>query len=115
MSDKSLCCVINPINSCWKCSSQLCKEHSEHEAAEHYWCETCFDLDEDSFLLIRHMQERIEDAGDCFDEIKTELEIIADHPARSKTCRADMWCDELVSLADDADKLIRRKYLNKTF
>jgi len=111
----SLCCVINPVNSCWKCSTKLCKTHSNFSVENLYWCEPCHDLDEDSFMTMSHYLERIEDASSCFDEVKEELEIIADHPGRCPTCMQDQYCDSLLLLVNNADRLIRKKYLNKQF
>ena len=111
----SLCCVLNAKFACWKCSAELCIVHSCYSVENLYWCSDCHSLDEDSFMMLTHYRERIEDAAECFDEIKSELETIADHSGRCKCCRAEEYCDELVSLADNADRLIRKKYLSKEF
>lgn len=113
--NNNLCCVINPSNACWKCSVKLCKTHSNFSVENLYWCQACRDLDEDSFMMLSRYQERIEDAAQCFDEVKEELEFISEHPSRCTACRQEQYCETLVLLADNADRLIRKKYLNKEF
>lgn len=111
----NLCCILNATNVCWKCSAQLCIVHSCYSVEMLYWCDTCHDLDEDSFMMMAKYHERIADAAECFDEIKSELEGLADHPFRCMTCKAEQYCESLVTLADNADRLLRRKYLHKNF
>jgi hypothetical protein len=115
MDNDSLCCVINPVNACWKCSTKLCKTHSNFSVENLYWCEACHDLDEDSFMMMTHYQERIEDAAGSFDDLKSELETIGDHSSRCKTCKAEEYCAALISLVDNVDYNIRKKWNNKTF
>ena len=91
-----LCCVLNAANACWKCSAELCIVHSCYSVENLYWCDDCHGLDEDSYLMMTKYQERIEDAAECFDEIKSELETIADHPDRCEACRDGEHCNELV-------------------
>lgn len=111
----NLCCVLNTVQNCWKCSVGLCIVHSCYSVDRLYWCDSCHSLDEDNYMVMTKYQERIEDAAECFDEIKSELEGLAGHPFRCMACKAEQYCESLVCLADNADRLIRRKYLYKTF
>ena len=110
-----LCCVINPLHECWKCGNKLCKQHCNREANDLFWCETCFDLDQDSFGVISRLEERLVDATESFDNVLDDLEEIVDHPSRCKVCKADEFCPDLLSLLDDADRRVRKNYYGKTF
>jgi hypothetical protein len=66
-------------------------------------------------MMMTKYQERIEDAAECFDEIKEELDTISSHVPRCMACKSEQYCEALVILADNADRLIRRKYQYKVF
>lgn len=110
-----LCCLLNEINTCWKCSAKLCVAHSGREAAELFWCEECYDLDSDNFALIQNLHEKLGDASAAYEEVVIDLDTIAEHPSMCKTCKADEYCDSLISLAADFAKEVSRRYSRRTF